>query len=282
MNAPRRVLIAGCGDLGSRIGQNLPGAEVYGLRRNVAALPAAIHPVAADLRTGAGFDALPRQVDALVYCATPDARHEAAYRATYVDGLARLIDALPDPAATLRIVFVSSTAVYGQDEGEWVDEASPTEPTGFNGRVLLEAEAAAGSRFPSTALRLSGIYGPGRLWLLRRVRTGEAIGAGCHWTNRIHLADAAALAVTLLGHESPPPVVIGVDNAPTCESTVLDGLADRLGLPRLPRHGDPAAVSGKRLRNDLAQSLGWRPRYASWEDGYSDVLTSSPLPPGAP
>lgn len=282
MRAPRRVLIAGCGDLGARIGPLLAASEVYGLRRQVSALPAGIHPVAADLRTGAGFDALPRQVDALVYCATPDARHEAAYRATYVDGLARLVDALPDPAASLRMLFVSSTAVYGQNGGEWVDEASPTEPSGFNGRVLLEAEAAAGRRYPSTSLRLAGLYGPGRLWLLRRVRAGETIGAGCHWTNRIHLDDAAALAVTLLKHDAPPPVVIGVDNAPTCESAVLDGLADRLGLPRLPRQGDPAAESGKRLRNDLAQTLGWHPRYPSWEDGYSDVLTSLPLPSGAP
>lgn len=279
MNAPRRVLIAGCGDLGGRIGSLLPGAEVHGLRRRIEALPAGIHPVAADLRTGAGFAALPRGIDALVYCPTPDARHEAAYRATYVDGLARLLDALPDPAPTLRLLFVSSTAVYGQDAGEWVDEASPTEPQGFNGRILLEAEALARARAPSSALRLSGIYGPDRLWLLRRVRAGEPIGAGCHWTNRIHLDDAAALAVTVLGQAAPPPAVIGVDDEPTCEGAVLDGLAERMGLPQLPRHGDPTAVSGKRLRNDLAQTLGWRPRYASWRDGYADVLTS--LRPGA-
>jgi nucleoside-diphosphate-sugar epimerase len=282
LSAPRRILIAGCGDLGGRIASLASGGEVYGLRRQVDALPAGIRPVAADLRSGAGFAALPHHIDTLVYCPTPDARHEAAYRATYLDGLKRLLDALPEADAGLRLLFVSSTAVYGQDAGEWVDESSETVPGGFNGRILLEAEAVSRERSASSALRLSGIYGRGRHWLLRRVRAGEAIAAGCHWTNRIHLDDAAALAVALLNHAAPPPVVIGVDNEPTCESTVLDGLADRMGLPRLPRAGDPAAVSGKRLRNDLAQTLGWRPRYASWRDGYADVLTSLPLPTGAP
>jgi nucleoside-diphosphate-sugar epimerase len=282
VNQPQRILIAGCGELGVRVGGLLPGALVYGLRRRTAALPAGIHPIAADLCTGDGFDALPRGIDTLVYCPTPDARVEAAYRTTYVDGLARLLEALPSPAPTLRVLFVSSSAVYGQNAGEWVDETSPTEAPGFNGRILLEAEALARARAPSCALRLAGLYGPGRLWLLRRLRAGQPIAAGCHWTNRIHLDDAAALIVTVLRQPLPPPVVIGVDDEPSAEGTVLDGLADRMGLPRLPREGDPSTISGKRLRNHLARTLGWRPRYASWRDGYADVLTSFALPTSAP
>jgi nucleoside-diphosphate-sugar epimerase len=273
---PHRVLIAGCGDLGVRIGRCLSAASVYGLRRRVADLPGSLMPVQADLLNGAGFSALPRDIDTLIYAPTPAARTESAYRSIYVDALARLIEALPQPAAELRLIYVSSTAVYGQNAGELVDEHSASVASAFNGQILLQAETLAhASVADCVAVRLSGLYGPDRHWLLRRVQAGEAIANGVHWTNRIHLDDAAALVARLANLARVPACVIGVDDAPVPEHEVLDWMAGRLGLPPLPRRLEPATVSGKRLCNHLSRSLGWQPRYASFQDGYIDVLTSN-------
>ena len=275
----RRILIAGCGELGVAIATALESAVVYGLRRSTQALPPGIEPVAADLLSGAGFAQLPADIDTLIYAPTPAARTEADYRAIYVDALARLLAALPRPASSLRLIYVSSTAVYGQDGGEIVDERSECAPAGFNGRVLLEGEQLAARLLEDrVVLRLSGLYGPGRHWLLRRVRSGSAIAPGDHWTNRIHLADAGALAGRLAQLDAVPACVIGVDDQPATECEVLDWIATRLGLPPLPTLPGPPTVSGKRLRNDLSRSLGWRPRYASYRDGYTSELPGSTSP----
>ncbi len=275
----RRLLIAGCGELGAATAAALSGVTVYGLRRSVQNLPLGIEPVAADLLTGDGFERLPDEIDTLVYAPTPAARTEEGYRSIYVDALSRLLEALPRPARSLRLIYVSSTAVYGQNAGESVDEDSDCQPLGFNGRVLLDGERrAAQSRADHVALRLSGLYGPGRHWLLRRVRAGTAIAPGEHWTNRIHVEDAGVLVATLAQREFVPAQVIGVDDAPTTEREVLDWIAARLGLPQLPELPGVATVSGKRLRNDLSRSLGWRPRYASYRDGYTSELPGNTRP----
>src|SRR6185369_11478108 len=117
-------------------------------------------------------------------CAAPEQRDEAAYRGLYLDGLRRLLDRVQTP----RIIFVSSTAVFAQDAGEWVDEDSPATADAFNGRVLRAAEGELSAHHQGIVLRLSGIYGPGREAMLRRARTADA--GRRHWTNRIHVDDA--------------------------------------------------------------------------------------------
>ena len=138
-----RILIAGCGDIASALGVELAiaGYEIWGLRRDPAGLPAAIRPLRADLTRPATLVGLPRAIDVVVYTAAPDESTDRAYRATYVEGLCALLQALvAQRQGPPRIVFTSSTAVYGQTDGSWVDEASPTEPGDFRGRRLLQAE----------------------------------------------------------------------------------------------------------------------------------------------
>lgn len=252
----------------------LRDVEVYGLRRCAEQLPAELHPLTVDLLTGAGLDALPEAIDTLVYAPTPGGRDEASYRAIYVDALRRLLAALPNPDPALRLIYVSSTAVYGQDAGEWVDEQSATEPVAFNGRILLEGEKLAAALVRDcVCLRLAGLYGPDRLWLIKRVQNSPSMAAGRHYSNRIHIEDAAAMVALLASAERVPERIIGVDDEPVPLSEVLDWLAAALDLPRPSRVGIAADVSGKRLRNDLGHAIGWRPRYASYRDGYADVLS---------
>lgn len=256
-------LIAGAGDVGLRVArQRLErGDAVLALRRRAVDGPAGQRALQVDLTTGRGLEQLPRQVERVVFCAAPDERSEGAYRALYRDGLLRLLDRIDCP----RWLFVSSTAVYGQDAGEWVDEGTEPDPPRFNGRVLREAERCLDPHPGGIVLRCSGIYGPGRESMLRRAR--EPVAGRAHWTNRIHVDDVAAAVSHLLDLPSPHPLYIGSDDQPVREAELLDWLRARLGLPG---HGvAPGADTGRRLRNGVLRDSGWTPVYPDFRAGYA-------------
>ncbi|MDX1649924.1 MAG: SDR family oxidoreductase [Myxococcota bacterium] len=275
-----RVLIAGCGYVGCALAPSLvaAGHEVVGLRRRPEGLPAGVVPLAADLTDPGTLRGVP-EVDALVYAVSPGARDDAAYEAAFVRGLGNLLARLETGSPGLqRVVFVSSTGVYAQDDGSWVDEGSPTRPEGFRGRRLLEGEARARATGRGAVVRLAGIYGPDRTSLVERVRRGEAtVTPGPpRYTNRIHRDDAAeALRVVLLAAQ-PPEVVIGVDSEPAPEREVLTWLARRLGAPppaeAPPAPGGRRAGRGKRCRNALLLASGVALRFPSWREGYAALL----------
>lgn len=270
-----RVLIAGCGYVGTALGLQLAAAghEPLGLRRDPSGLPPAITPVTAHLTGENGLAAVPRDVDAVAYCVSSGGRDRDAYQAAYVEGQRRLAEHLGASARDdLRWVFTSSTAVYGQTDGSEVDEDSPTEPSSQTARVLLEAEAVTHG-LGGTVLRLAGIYGPGRTRLLDQVRAGEAT---CppppSWTNRIHREDCAGALAHLLTLPDPEPVYVGVDDDPAERCEVLRWLADRLGAPE-PAPGPPSGRGGnKRARNDRLTGSGYVLRYPSFRDGYAEMI----------
>ena len=252
-----RVLIAGCGDVGGALGRLLVGAghQAFGLRRNVRALPPELEPVAADLGDPASLaGAVPGEVDVLVYTAAASGFDDAAYREAYVRGLGNVLEAL-DRSRLRRVLFVSSTGVYGRDDGGWVDEDSPSLPSGFSGRRLLEGEAVAASAgVPAVSVRFGGIYGPGRTRLIDRVRSG----AGCAgnpvlWTNRIHRDDCAGVLHHLVELDRPRASYIGVDCEPAPQCLVMDWLADRLGVAHPPRTGPGQRKRGGSKRKTTAE-----------------------------
>lgn len=268
----KRLLIAGCGDLGVRLAGRLAGDtwQVHGLRRNTQALPEGIIPVRADLGDPASLSGLQADWDAVVYQATPDAYDEAGYRAAYHDGLANLLGRI----RTRRLVFVSSTAVYGQESGEWVDEDSATEPARFNGRVLIEAEALARRSAPeAVVVRFAGIYGPGRDYLLRKVAAGEARcrARPPQWTNRIHSEDCAGVLEHLLVLDDPAPIYCASDGAPASRCEVLDWLAGRLQAPA-PVREESSGGQGKRVSNARLLASGYRLIHPDYRSGYQEML----------
>jgi nucleoside-diphosphate-sugar epimerase len=159
------ILIAGCGDLGSALGQDLVarGLQVAGLRRSPLPLPGGIRALQADVTQPQTLYRLASLRPAvLVYCVAADAQSDDDYRAQYVDGLRNTLAAL-GTAGLRHVFFVSSTRVYGQSSNKPLNEETPANPTDFGGRRLLEAEALLETApCPATVLRLSGIYGPGR------------------------------------------------------------------------------------------------------------------------
>jgi len=272
-----RLLLAGCGDLGMRVARRLRarGDDVFALRRQPpVGGDDGIVWLAGDLSRDDGLPGLPAGITQLVHLPTPGAREEAAYRAVFVDGLRRVMDAL-DPAALRRVLFVSSSAVYGDHDGDWVDEDTPADPPGINGAVLLEAERQLAARpVASIALRLAGLYGPGRLQLIERLRTGQARVPRdyAHWANRIHVDDAAEAVAHLLALPEPQPVYIGTDDTPLPIDVLYDHLAHLAGAPRPAAGSAPAGIGSKRLSNARLRASGWAPRWPDARDGYAALL----------
>lgn len=285
------VLIVGCGDLGTEVGLRLAdaGHRVTGLRRSAHLLPSPIAGLAGDL-TGElpelpGGSMAPRargDVEVVVLTAAADERTEDAYRRAYLDGPARVLDRLAEAGVTpARVLLVTSTAVYGDQHGGWVDEATPTEPSTETGAVLVAAERALHDRaeLPTTiALRLAGVYGPGRTRLIDQVRAGRAtIPSTPSYGNRIHRDDAARAIITLCTElDEVAETYVGVDHAPVDKAEVLAFLADELGLarPEPAAERDRGTTRGgtKRARNDRLVATGFTFTYPTYREGYRAVL----------
>ena len=263
------VLLVGCGDLGAAVGLRLAdlGHGVLALRRNAGRVPAPLLGRSVDLSAEPPdlADVRPRFV---VVALTARPRTEESYRATYVDGMARALDALAVPPE--RAVLVSSTAVHpSRDLPDLEDETTPAAPSDGPGRMLVAAEEAFAQRVPhGTVLRLSGLYGGRSTRLLDQVREGR-ITDPHRWTNRIHRTDAAAAVVHLLTMTTPPDrLYLGTDDEPAQLGDVAAFLASRLDAPA-PPPADPAQGHGKRLSNARLRSTGWTPTLPGYRDGYA-------------
>ncbi|ROL68110.1 NAD(P)-dependent oxidoreductase [Pseudomonas protegens] len=283
MSSPS-VLIAGCGDVGSRLATQLLAEQwqVYGLRRNVSRLPQGVVGVAGDLFSEQCPVQWPEVApDYLVYCAAATEHDEAGYRAAYVEGLQHVLAWLKQRGqAPKRLLFVSSSSVYEQKDGEWVDETSVAEAQAYSGRLMLEAEQVAVSGgIPASVVRLTGIYGPGREWLLTQVRRGYRVAIDPPlYGNRIHADDAAGLLAFLLKADRSGAALddcyIGVDDAPAPLAEVVDWLRDYLGVTEWADDASVRRTGSKRCSNARARALGWVPRYPSYREGYAAILTT--------
>lgn len=282
-----RVLMMGCGKLGSAVGLGLAvrGHQVWGARRQVAQVPDALSPVQVHLQDGTGLDKLPRNLNLAVYCLSPSASDDESYAQVYNQGLQRFLNALPDNPTVL---FISSTSVYHQSEHEWVDEQSPTQPERFAGKRLLEGEQlVATSGFTFTSVRFGGIYGPEPGRLLQQVRAGLVYPSSpLHYTNRIHFMDATAVLVHLasraLQGETLQSHYLATDCEPTPRHEVVDWLRTHLNIQQNQQSSEkvPESSQGagsKRCRNQRLLESGYEFIYPDYRSGYQAVLENERL-----
>ncbi len=276
------ILIVGCGDIGIPLGLQLAaeGYVVSGLRRS-GQLPAPIHTLNADVTKADSLVCLAGlQFDYIVVTLTPGEFSDERYQAVYVEGLANVLSALHHRQRVKRLLFVSSTSVYHQGGGQWVDENSPAEPKTFSGKRLLEAEqVAADSGIPYSIIRFAGIYGPGRRRLIEQVKALQ----GCPqspplWTNRIHRDDCVGFLAHLLMLDSQQQTLancyIGVDSEPVTLWDVKSWLAGQLGIdPNTLEQGEKTRRSSKRCSNARLLATGYTLRYSGYRQGYGELLT---------
>lgn len=275
------VMIAGCGDVGIRLGLHMSraGWTVYGLRRQAASLPVPILPVKGDLADTQVPRGWPNgSLDYLVYAASASQHDEPGYRQAYIEGLRNALGWLKQRGQQpRRLFFVSSTGVYAQNTGEWIDETSATEPFNYTGKVMLEAEhLALDSGLPATRVRMAGLYDPLRPWMQNQVRLGLRVERDPpQYTNRIHRDDAAALLACLLQKDLAGQALddcyLGVDDDPAALHDVVDWLRERLGITHWADETMTRRAGSKRCSNARARALGWVPKYPSFRNGYASI-----------
>ena len=270
------VLIAGCGDLGNAIAERLSAAgfRVYGMRRNIDQLSTSVVPIEYDLLNGDAPPKLP-QVDYLLYTAAAKSRDLDTYQKIYVDGPLKILAALPQPPK--RAILTSSTGVYAQNQHQWIDEESEVIPGNPFGERLLQGELAlAAAHHGVTRVRLSGIYGPGRMHLLNRVRAGEiAPLEPLHYSNRIHRDDAAGFITHLVQMdargEKLEPVYLASDDAPSPIGEITHWLAQQMGV-EIQSEVPIQRGGSKRCRNTRLRATGYELIYPDYRRGFAELL----------
>lgn len=291
-----RVLIIGCGYIGLALGRELKrqGHLVSGVRRPGAEAQreleaAGITPIFADITEPRPLKASPCDFDVVVNCVAPKGGGAGQYKRVYGDGTRNLLEWLSS-APPRSLVYTSSTGVYGQDDGSVVTEASETKPDSEAGRVLVHAErllldAHAQGLVKPTVLRLAGIYGPGRGYWLRRLRTGEPpiqSDENERVVNMIYQQDVVGAVLSVIDREDPGAVYNVVDDRPV---TVREMRASKLfatvecdatsaGAPA-PRGSRPRATNKRVSNARLKAATAWKPRYPSFEEGFAHELRAS-------
>jgi|TARA_B110000037_G_scaffold76864_2_gene91900 nucleoside-diphosphate-sugar epimerase len=261
----RKILVVGAGYLGEEVLRvfRAAGWEAVG-----ASLGGGESLLACDVGDAASVAKLP-EADAVVHCAASGRGGAEAYERVYVRGCENLVKRFPDA----RLVFTSSSSVYGQKKGETVTEESEAVPDRETGRLLLEAESVV-RKAGGVVARLSGIYGPGRSVLLRKFKSGEAVieEDGRRFINQIHRDDAARAVLHLISlPEFPEGEIFNVvDSVTLSQLEVYQGLA-RIFTKKLPPSG-PRDLNRKRgwthkqVSNAKLLGTGWEPLYPCFLD----------------
>lgn len=278
----KTTLILGCGDIGTALGQQLieEGHHVIGVRRSPRSLEeVGIEPLAMDLNDPESLTTLP-DADIVVYIVSADRFDEQAYQLAYRDGLQAVLAELGSRKSTpRRVFFVSSTSVYSQQDGQEVDENSETQPSGFSGQLMHEAEQVLTAHsLPSSVVRFSGIYGPGRDRLIRQVREGRiAAATPPMFSNRIHRDDCAGVLSHLIERALNDKPLEAFYLASDCEPAplheVMAWLAKRLKVESTDVIQSPLRRrSSKRCSNARLLDSGYRFHYPTYREGYAQVL----------
>jgi nucleoside-diphosphate-sugar epimerase len=290
-----RVAILGCGYVGLALGRALrDDHEVVGVRRSAAGIDAienaGFEAVQADVTDRESLAAVP-DADAVVFAASSGGRGPGPAREVYVEGQRTAIEAFAardDPPD--RYLYTSSTGVYGDRNGDWVDEETEPSPDSERGEVLLAAERVAlaetaGASIDGTVARLAGIYGPDRYGLERYLDSPVVEG----YRNTIHRDDAAGAVAFLLAEDlARGEVVLVVDDEPVSRWTFADWLADACGRPAPPKRTVEAYLAerelsagrrrrlttDKRCSNAKLRELGYEFQYPTFREGYREAVAA--------
>ena len=266
-------LLLGCGYLGRVVASRwiAEGKSVSALTRSrsdeIRSL--GIEPILGDVTRPTSLQ-LPH-VATVLYAIGLDRTAGRSMREVYLGGLTNVLNNLPRPKA---FVYISSTSVYGQDDGGWVDEASPTEPVEESGRIVLECERLLRDRLPEAIiLRFAGIYGPGRVIRRAAIEKGESIATDPEgWLNLIHVDDGANAILAAAERGRPGATYNVVDNQPMTRREFYSEMASLLGAPA-PRLTSAVERTNRRINNGrLSSELGVETQYPDFRVGLRQAI----------
>jgi nucleoside-diphosphate-sugar epimerase len=286
-----RVGILGCGYVGLELARQLRGDhDVVGVRRSPDGIDAieatGATAIRADVTDSDGLASVP-DVDALVFAASSGGRGAAAAERVYVEGLRTAIEAFGSrQSPPERLVYTSSTGVYGDHDGAFVDEDTPLDPTTEKTQILVTAERIARELAPEYGIdggvaRFAGLYGPDRYRLERYLEGPVTEG----YLNMIHRKDAAGIVRFML-ESTDNELLVAVDDEPVDKWTFADWLADECGVDSPPKRTkaerlDDEGLSeaarrriltSKRCSNDRVRKLGYNFQYPTYREGYRAAI----------
>jgi nucleoside-diphosphate-sugar epimerase len=282
------VLIIGCGDVGARAGSRLldRGWQVTGVRRDTSKLPAGFVGQVADYTQPGSLEFMARlQPDFVIATFNPFDRSVDGYKAGFVTAMKNLLAGLGKHRPQ-HILMASSTRVFAEARGGWVDESSALSKTDPWAQAIVSAEQQLLSSGHSTSVvRFGGIYGIPGGRLLSRVRRGELCPpVPVTYTNRIHREDCGGFLAHLLqlvqAGEKVAPVYIGVDDQPAPRYEVESWLAQKMGVVHefdglaapLDQPTQHNTSGHKRCRNTALRDSGYELLYANYKSGYNALL----------
>jgi nucleoside-diphosphate-sugar epimerase len=274
MDDSLRIAVLGAGYVGSAFAAAAAAAghRVIAVRRSAQPGGDGVQWLRGDVTSGE-VAGMPPQLDAVVLTVAPGG---SDYNATYPPAAAAAV-ALAARTGATRVVYTSSTGVYGERAGAWVTEASPRLGTSDGNAALSAAEdiVLACRTAEPTVLRVAGIYGPGRDPRARMRNAAALPQSGEYWMNLAHRDDIVSAILHMITTATPPPLCNVSDGSPTLACDVARWLASDIGA-------DPAALTfnnaeqrsrnNQRVANTLLVSRGWAPRYPSFREGFAHGL----------
>ncbi len=278
---PPHLLIVGCGDIGTRVGLTLAAQSwrVTAARRSPQNLPSEFHRLRCDYTDLDSLRVLAEGTpDYVLFTPLPADRSAAGYELGYREATASLLTSGLASRLTAGIL-VSSTRVFAEGSGGWVNEQSPLTESDPAASAIRGAEVDFLKRCPNPlVVRASGLYGANEGMLMARVARGEASADPARFSNRIHRQDLAALIVFALKEANKGKPVTGVmiasDSEPTPIGEVEQWLAARLGVALSPAANASAAQRGNRqCDNRRMLASGFQLQFPSYREGYGAVLS---------
>jgi nucleoside-diphosphate-sugar epimerase len=265
-----RVLILGAGFVGQPLAAELGsrGYKVTAVGRHSGV----------DITKPHDLQKLGREWDWVVNTVSSSKGDLDAYIRVFLEGTRNIIEWLHG-ANIAKYVYTSSTSVYGQTDGSWLDEASPTEPKSDTSKVLVQTEQLL-REFPAITLRLAGIYGPERGHLFHQYLRGQATitGDGSRYLNMIHRDDVVHAIITALERGKPGEIYNVADDEPVTQLEFFKWLAKTLNRALPPTTSEPTArkrgitnkrVSNRKMRKELACDLA----FPNYRMGYGSLIS---------
>ena len=278
-------LVFGCGYLGQRVATRwlADGTPVYVVTRSAGRArllrKVGLLPIVADVTRPETLVDLPA-ANTVLFAVGFDRNRDETIQQVYVEGLRAVLSTLRSPVD--RFIYISSTGVYGQSDGSWVDESSACEPARDGGKAHLQAEQLLAEHWiaaQAIVLRLAGIYGPERVPRRSDLERGGPLPIADGFLNLIHVDDATEAVLAAENHGATPNTLIVADGHPVKRRDYYLELARLVGLGK-PEFHEPAAgtvadrrLGSKRIRTTrLMSELSFQPRYPTYREGLRAIL----------